>query len=133
MPVKRCGNEKMANDSSCVSAKYELTFYNDMTKDMFSFIPDDGLVFSPIVSAGHNGKFSILTFRGYASDAVRAVAETGDNSKVVGLAKANSELVKSYDTADAVTMSGNSTKLDLTVDCNNTFVTALSMGTSPYY
>lgn len=111
------------------SAQYDVTFYNFLTAENFgSLIPSDGLVFSPLSAVSHSNRVSLLTVRGFASEPVELIAEKGDNSELVAVAESLlGKGTKSVVAADGPTMPGNKTTLRVAVDCENPFVTAISM------
>ena len=112
------------------TAKYKIVFYNFLKPALFGdMIPEDGLVYSPLSAASHSGRVSVFTVRGFASQQVRDVAEKGDNSGVVAQVKAlqKAGYVKDLTAAAGPTLPGNSTELELMVDCDNSFVTVLGM------
>ena len=112
-------------------AVYQVTFFNFLTPKIFGgLIPSDGLVFSPLTVAGHSNRASILTVRGFASKEIEAVAETGDNSGLIQVLKDLSRRrhgVKSFASASGPTAPGQSTTLTVKVDCENPFISAVSM------
>eukprot|EP00177_Eucheuma_denticulatum_P006618 GFKZ01012039.1.p1 GENE.GFKZ01012039.1~~GFKZ01012039.1.p1 ORF type:complete len:245 (+),score=31.57 GFKZ01012039.1:42-737(+) len=113
------------------SATYNVTFINQLTPERFGDrIPPVGLVFSPMVAVSHSNRLSFLTVRGLASPQVEQIAETGDNSAFVALAtslQGEERGVLTVADAPGPTMSGGSTSLMVEVDCENPFITALSM------
>lgn len=111
------------------SAKYNITFENFLTERNFKFIPEAGLVYSPLVAASHSGRISILTRRGYASESVTAIAEAGDNKMLVDTVTplVGGPLVASAVAAEGPTMPGSETQLEVTVDCNRSYITTLGM------
>lgn len=112
-------------------ARYNVTFYNVLTTQRFrSMIPSDGLSFSPLTATGHSNRVSILTVRGFASKAIEAIAETGDNSMLVRALRtlrASKQGVRSYRAASSGVMPGKSVTLMVNVDCMHPFISAVSM------
>lgn len=113
------------------SAKYRISFTNFLTKKRFGTrIPEAGLVFSPLVATSHSGRVSILSERGYASLAVRDIAEKGSNTlllKVLARYQRVGRGVKDVMAASGPSLPGKTTILELEVDCSNSFVTVLGM------
>lgn len=113
------------------SAKYSVTFNNFLTARRFgSLIPKDGLVYSPLTGASHSGRVSILTVRGYASEAIEAIAETGNNTLLVNAATELRDANQGVKTATAAmgpTMPGNSTTLEFMVDCEHSYISVVGM------
>lgn len=112
-------------------AVYNVTFTNLLTADTFGdAIPPTGLVFSPLAAVSHSNRVSLLTVRGFASPQLEAVAEKGDNAPLLRLARTlrkERSAVRSVVSADAPTMPGMNTTLKLVVNCNNPFVSIVSM------
>eukprot|EP00177_Eucheuma_denticulatum_P000562 GFKZ01001007.1.p1 GENE.GFKZ01001007.1~~GFKZ01001007.1.p1 ORF type:complete len:256 (-),score=27.98 GFKZ01001007.1:138-824(-) len=113
------------------NATYEITFTNFLTPGRFrNLIPETGLVFSPLAAVSHSNRLSFFTIRGFANKPVEILAETGSNTRFISLARrlrAAGRGVLSVTGADAVTMPGGSTTLEVDVDCENPFVTMLGM------
>lgn len=113
------------------SAKYQITFVNFLTGRIFrGLIPPTGLSFSPIAGISHSNRQSFLTIRGFATGPIEEIAETGDNSRLIRLAKRlrrENRGVKSIVDAGAGTPPGRFTTIELEVDCENPFVTVVAM------
>lgn len=112
-------------------ATYNVTFFNLLSPRIFgSLIPEDGLVYSPLTATGHSNRVSILTVRGFASKAIEAIAETGDNSMLVETLTSlqdNDQGVKSYSASTGPTLPGKFTTLTIKVNCEHPFISAVSM------
>lgn len=88
------------------------------------------LVFSPLLAVSHSGRLSILTDRGYASQELRDIAQTGDNSALyekLSSMQADGHHVLSVSTASAPTGAGERTTLKLTVDCHHPYISVVAM------
>lgn len=113
------------------SAVYEVTFANFLLPRLFgSRIPTNGLVFSPLAGVSHSNRISILTVRGFASPEIEAIAERGDNTPLIRLARRlrrQGRGIKTIAGADGPTMPGKFTTLKFRVDCKNPFISLVSM------
>lgn len=94
-----------------------------------SKIPETGLNFSPLAAVSHSNRQSFLTVRGFASPQVEQIAETGMNGRFLALAenlKGAEQGVR--DVAGGMGAGpGMNQTVELTVNCENPFITALSM------
>lgn len=113
------------------SAKYKVTFLNNLTPENFgSLIPFTGLVYSPLAGFSHSNRQSFFTVRGFANKRVEQVAETGINTKIIRFGRRlrnQGRGVLSVVDAGKPTMPGKATTLILRVDCQHPFVTVLGM------
>ncbi len=110
------------------SAKYRVTFFNALTRRNPAFariVPENGLVYSPITAVTHSSRVSLLTVRGFATPAVQQVCETGSNADLMAMARATGK-VKSVVSGGPV-MAGMKNSVEVMVDCDNPYLTALSM------
>ena len=102
-----------------------------MTTDRFgSNIPAGGLNFSPLTVTSHSNRVSILTVRGYASDPVKSIAETGNSAPLVRILediRKTGHGVRSIQSAGGPTTAGSSVSLIVEVDCMHPFISGLSM------
>ncbi|PXF45296.1 Spondin-1 [Gracilariopsis chorda] len=112
-------------------AVYRVSFHNLLTPENFGkLIPQRGLVFSPLVGASHSHRISFLTVRGFASRQVEQIAETGDNSRFVTMARnlrSQRHGVLHVAAANGPTLPGKYTTLFYPVDCAHPFITMLGM------
>lgn len=126
-------SRKMETCTSNETATYNVTIHNLMTADRFpsSNLPETGLLLSPPSFATHSNRVSILTARGYASPAIEAIAETGNNSLLISaLTELNNTEgggVRSLAAATGPVPASESVSLQLTVDCNHSFVSGVAM------
>lgn len=120
---------QMANCSG--SATYDVKFFNFLSAAKFGdLIPEDGLVFGAPAGASHSNRVSILTVRGFASEAIEAVAEKGNSSLLVEAVTAlrdSNEGVKTVIEGADLVLPGNSTTLQFDVDCEHPFISAVAM------
>ncbi|CAN8065770.1 unnamed protein product [Agarophyton chilense] len=112
------------------SAMYEVVFSNLLTPENFAFIPnfpETGVNFSPLAGVAHSNRLSFLTVRGLASPQVEQIAETGMNGRFIKAAEhLMGKGVKTVASGMGATP-GTNQSVTLTVDCENPFITALSM------
>lgn len=113
------------------SATYTVTFHNDMTRARFgSAIPRAGLSFSPVTATTHSSRFSVLSVRGFASPALTAIAQTGDNVALLSELRARRRSntgVRSVTAAAGPTPPRSSTSLTVRVNCAHPMISAVSM------
>lgn len=114
------------------SARYSVTFTNSLTPRSFGdLIPaDTPIEYSPLTALSHSNRVSVLTLRGFASEAIEAIAETGDNTQLVEtvtMLRDGDQGVKTVAVADGPTLPGNLTTLMLDVDCEHPFITVIGM------
>lgn len=128
------GNNRLVSVCpSDITATYNVTIYNLLTPSRFpnANLPESGLVLSPPALAAHSSRVSILTVRGYASPAIEAIAENGDNSLLVSALTAlnNTEGggVRSLAAATGPVPAGGSVSLQVTADCNNSILSGVAM------
>ncbi|KAI0557171.1 Spondin [Gracilaria domingensis] len=112
------------------TAMYKVVFSNILTPENFEFIPDfpeDGVNYSPLAGVAHSSRISFLTIRGFASPQVEQIAETGMNGRF--LKNAEHLLGKGVKTVEGGMGAGPgmNQSVVLMVDCENPFITALSM------
>lgn len=108
------------------SARYKVTFYNMITNQRFSEVPENGLVFSPMTAVTHSPRVSLLTVRGFASSPVEEVCETGSNANLIATANA-SGMVSTVVSAEGPVMSGGNYTIEVTATCAYPYLTVLSM------
>lgn len=113
------------------TALYNVTFTNFLTNDNFGdSIPEGGLVFSPLAGVSHSNRISFLTVRGFATQTVEEIAETGNNEPFLTRARRlrrQGQPIFTVRGADGPTMPGGKTTLQLRVTCDNPFITVLGM------
>lgn len=110
--------------AQCISGTYELQVTTLFTKANFAFAPQTAHL-SPLTAFSHSRRFSAFVLYGYATPGVKLVAETGDNS--VLLRELKSPLVNHVSAASSAAFAGDVFTLDVKVDCNAPFVSAVTM------
>lgn len=120
-PFPGCEGQKM----------YRLSFSNLVTSTRFGdSVPPSGLVFSPLSAVTHSNRFSLLTPRGFASNAVAEIAKTGNNTEFINTAtqlRNDTDLIKSISSGEGLTGPGESASVTVMVDCARPFITAVAM------
>lgn len=110
--------------AGCQKATYKLTLTTLFSKDNFPLAPANAHL-SPLTSFSHNRRFSAFVLYGYATTGVKNVAETGNNAQLKR--ELNHPLVKDIATTNNLIFARGSFVVMLDVDCNNPFISAITM------
>ena len=110
-------------------ALYEISFRNLAYSRRFRDVPSNvTLALSPMLAASHSPRQSVLVIRSYASPGVELIAEQGDNSLLRrDLLRLRGKGVRTVSTARRPTLLGKTTTLRVKVDCEYSYISALSM------
>lgn len=110
------------------SASYSLEIIPRWTSPLFASVPPVRTL-SPFTAFSHKNRFSAWALYGYATPAVQAIAETGNNTALRSdLASAmTSGFVKHVATRPMGSGPAQRFALELVVDCENHYVSGISM------
>ncbi len=116
--------------SKCMgSAKYKVIFYNKLsdTGPFKKIVPKDGLAFSPMTGVTHDARVSLFTPRGFASQGLQDVCETGNNAALMEEAKALKMRQTSVVGGAAGIPGGKQGYIEVMATCDNYYLTVTSM------
>ena len=107
---------------------YKVTIKGLFTPDYVPGAPPNAL-FSPLTVVSHARRFSALSLYGYATEGIKEVAETGNNSKLLQELSSESAMpfVKSVASTDGPFDGDAEASVVVMVDCKMSVITAVSM------
>lgn len=111
------------------TAKYKVIFINKLgdTGPFKKIVPKGGLAFSPMTGVTHDPRVSLFTPRGFASQGLEDVCETGNNAMLMEEAKALKMRQTSVVGGQGGIPGGMKGYIEVMATCENYYLTVTSM------